>query len=79
MGLCRCRNVTSFFCFEHRKNVCEQCVVVASDHGRCVVKSYLQWLQDSEWDDHCVCCGMGLKDPLAEVIRLPCFGKQCLQ
>ena len=32
MGLCKCREVTNLFCFEHRKNVCEKCLV--SDHSR---------------------------------------------
>lgn len=30
MGLCKCRNVTSLFCFQHRKNVCESCIL--TDH-----------------------------------------------
>ena len=30
MGLCKCRTVTTLFCFEHRKNVCEKCVL--SEH-----------------------------------------------
>ena len=70
MGLCRCRNVTSFFCFEHRKNVCDQCV--QSEHERCVVKPYLQWLQDSEWDEHCALCQETLK--AGSLQRLSCFG-----
>lgn len=30
MGLCKCpkRQVTTQFCFEHRVNVCENCMVV---------------------------------------------------
>lgn len=29
MGLCKCpkRKVTNLFCFEHRVNVCEHCLV----------------------------------------------------
>lgn len=29
MGLCKCpkRRVTNLFCFEHRVNVCEHCMV----------------------------------------------------
>lgn len=30
MGLCKCRVVTTLFCFQHRVNVCERCLV--SDH-----------------------------------------------
>lgn len=31
MGLCKCpkRRVTTLFCFEHRVNVCESCLVSA--------------------------------------------------
>lgn len=32
MGLCKCRTVTTLFCFEHRRNVCERCVV--TDHSQ---------------------------------------------
>jgi len=32
MGLCKCRVVTNLFCFEHKTNVCEKCIV--STHPR---------------------------------------------
>ena len=32
MGLCKCRTVTNLFCFEHKKNVCEQCIL--PDHEK---------------------------------------------
>ena len=34
MGLCKCpkKKVTSLFCFEHRVNVCEHCLV--TNHQR---------------------------------------------
>ena len=34
MGLCKCpkKKVTSLFCFEHRVNVCEHCLV--TNHTR---------------------------------------------
>ena len=54
MGLCKCpkRKVTNQFCFEHRVNVCEHCMVAS--HAKCVVQSYLAWLQVREgwpgWD-----------------------------
>ncbi|KAJ3284040.1 Zinc finger protein-like 1 [Rhizoclosmatium sp. JEL0117] len=69
MGLCKCRNVTNLFCFEHRKNVCEKCIV--SDHNKCVVKSYLQWLQDSDYDATCQICTQPLEQ--GELLRLTCL------
>ncbi|TPX30212.1 hypothetical protein SmJEL517_g06171 [Synchytrium microbalum] len=68
MGLCKCRNVTNLFCFEHRKNVCEKCIL--SDHPRCVVQSYLAWLQDSDYDALCKLCKQQLT---GDVVRLTCF------
>uniref|UniRef100_A0A8D0L302 Zinc finger protein-like 1 n=1 Tax=Sphenodon punctatus TaxID=8508 RepID=A0A8D0L302_SPHPU len=41
MGLCKCpkRKVTNLFCFEHRVNVCESCLVAnhakVTDLGSC--------------------------------------------
>ncbi|XP_040826951.1 zinc finger protein-like 1 [Ochotona curzoniae] len=71
MGLCKCpkRKVTNLFCFEHRVNVCEHCLVV--NHAKCVVQSYLQWLQDSDYNPNCQLCGA----PLAsrETARLVCY------
>ncbi|KAJ3233160.1 Zinc finger protein-like 1 [Chytriomyces hyalinus] len=77
MGLCKCRNVTNLFCFEHRKNVCEKCIV--TDHVKCVVKSYLQWLQDSDYDPSCQICKGSLDQ--GEPLRLACldiFHVQCI-
>ena len=56
MGLCKCpkRKVTNQFCFEHRVNVCEHCMV--SSHSTCPVQSYLQWLQDSDYNPNCFFC-----------------------
>ena len=56
MGLCKCpkRKVTNQFCFEHRVNVCEHCMV--ANHATCIVKSYLQWLQDSDYNPNCLFC-----------------------
>lgn len=71
MGLCKCpkRKVTNLFCFEHRVNVCEDCMV--STHPTCVVRSYLQWLQDSDYSPNCSFCD----GPLAgeECVRLICY------
>ncbi|XP_020938527.1 zinc finger protein-like 1 isoform X2 [Sus scrofa] len=71
MGLCKCpkRKVTNLFCFEHRVNVCEHCLV--ANHAKCIVQSYLQWLQDSDYNPNCRLCNV----PLAtrETTRLICY------
>ncbi|MEQ2289465.1 Zinc finger protein-like 1, partial [Ameca splendens] len=71
MGLCKCpkRKVTNLFCFEHRVNVCEHCLV--SNHNKCIVQSYLQWLQDSDYNPSCALCN----NPLAtqDTVRLICY------
>ncbi|KAG5853108.1 hypothetical protein ANANG_G00069600 [Anguilla anguilla] len=71
MGLCKCpkRKVTNLFCFEHRVNVCEHCLV--SNHNKCIVQSYLQWLQDSDYNPNCQLCST----PLAaqDTVRLVCY------
>ncbi|XP_061092734.1 zinc finger protein-like 1 [Conger conger] len=71
MGLCKCpkRKVTNLFCFEHRVNVCEHCLV--SNHSKCIVQSYLQWLQDSDYNPNCQLCST----PLAaqDTVRLVCY------
>jgi len=77
MGLCKCRTVTNLFCFDHRKNVCEKCII--TDHPQCIVNSYLQWLQDSDFKDECAICKSSLKE--GELIRLCCldlFHLECI-
>ncbi|XP_022086022.1 zinc finger protein-like 1 [Acanthaster planci] len=71
MGLCKCpkRKVTNLFCFEHRVNVCEHCLV--ANHPKCIVKSYLQWLQDSDYDVRCSLCEKELAE--GDVVRLICY------
>lgn len=71
MGLCKCpkRKVTNLFCFEHDVNVCEHCLVI--DHERCIVQSYVQWLQDSDYNPICILCKNLLKDE--PTIRLACY------
>jgi len=71
MGLCKCpkRKVTNQFCFEHRVNVCEHCMV--SSHSSCVVQSYLQWLQDSDYSPHCMFCVSPLST--SPCVRLVCY------
>lgn len=80
MGLCKCRVVTTLFCYQCRLNVCETCLV--TDHRTCVVKTYLQWLQDSDFDPSCRLCGDVLNDGQnAKTIRLKCldiFHVNCL-
>ncbi|XP_017305281.1 zinc finger protein-like 1 homolog [Diaphorina citri] len=71
MGLCKCpkRKVTNQFCYEHRVNVCEYCMV--TNHPKCIVQSYLQWLEDSDYNPTCELCR---KDLAAEnCIRLTCY------
>ncbi|KAH9507220.1 Zinc finger protein-like 1 [Bulinus truncatus] len=74
MGLCKCpkRKVTNLFCFEHRVNVCEHCLV--ANHAKCIVKSYLQWLQDSDYSPLCTLCHQNLSDEdHGDCIRLTCY------
>ncbi|XP_012690341.1 zinc finger protein-like 1 [Clupea harengus] len=71
MGLCKCpkRKVTNLFCFEHRVNVCEHCLV--SNHNKCIVQSYLQWLQDSDYNANCSLCNNPLN--AQDTVRLVCY------
>ncbi|KAM3869326.1 zinc finger protein-like 1 [Diretmus argenteus] len=71
MGLCKCpkRKVTNLFCFEHRVNVCEHCLV--SNHNKCIVQSYLQWLQDSDYNPNCSLCNSPLI--AQDTVRLICY------
>uniref|UniRef100_A0A8C8SUS2 Zinc finger protein-like 1 n=1 Tax=Pelusios castaneus TaxID=367368 RepID=A0A8C8SUS2_9SAUR len=71
MGLCKCpkRKVTNLFCFEHRVNVCESCLV--ANHSKCIVQSYLQWLQDSDYNPNCRLCNTLLSSK--DTARLVCY------
>ncbi|XP_066996329.2 zinc finger protein-like 1 homolog [Anabrus simplex] len=71
MGLCKCpkRKVTNQFCFEHRVNVCEHCMV--TNHPKCIVQSYLQWLQDSDYNPICELCSQELAGE--DCVRLVCY------
>ncbi|XP_050071408.1 zinc finger protein-like 1 homolog [Anopheles maculipalpis] len=71
MGLCKCpkRQVTTQFCFEHRVNVCENCMVV--NHTKCTVQSYIQWLKDSDFDTNCTLCGSPRDSD--DCVRLICY------
>jgi len=72
MGLCKCpkRKVTNQFCFEHRVNVCEHCMVAS--HAKCVVQSYLAWLQDSDYSPDCQFCQAPLNNE-QDCVRLVCY------
>ena len=73
MGLCRCpqRKVSTLFCFKHHVNVCESCLV--SEHPQCVVRSYVSWLQDNDYNPNCSLCQRSLADTEDETIRLTCY------
>lgn len=73
MGLCRCprKKVTNLFCFEHRVNVCDYCLV--DQHQNCIVQSYLTWLQDSDYDAGCTLCKSSLSDAHRATVRLLCL------
>lgn len=74
MGLCKCSNkkVTNLFCFVHRVNVCEHCMV--ANHPRCVVQSYLRWLRDNDYSPVCTICNHSLEDEnIGECVRLMCY------
>ena len=78
MGLCKkCRVVTDLFCFEHKTNVCDKCLL--DNHSRCVVRTFMNWLQDCEFDPTCGICKEGLDKK--QVVRLTCmdlFHTDCL-
>jgi len=71
MGICKCskKRVTSTFCFEHRVNVCEFCMV--NSHPACIVQPYLQWLEDSSFKAKCSFCQLNLSNE--ECVRLLCY------
>ena len=74
MGLCKCpkRTVTNLFCFEHRVNVCEHCLV--ANHSKCIVQSYLKWLEDSDYNPVCGLCDVKLaEDDPGPTVRLLCY------
>ncbi|XP_018006855.1 zinc finger protein-like 1 homolog [Hyalella azteca] len=80
MGLCKCqkKKVTNQFCFEHRVNVCEHCIV--ADHSQCIVQSYLQWLNDSQYDPTCLLCRTPLDgQPCIRLVCYDVFHSSCLE
>ncbi len=73
MGLCRCpqRKVSTLFCFKHHVNVCESCLI--TEHPQCIVRSYVSWLQDNDYNPNCSLCQRSLSDTNEETIRLICY------
>ena len=73
MGLCRCpqRKVSTLFCFKHHVNVCESCLV--TDHSQCIVRSYVSWLQDNDYNPNCSLCQRSLTETGQETLRLVCY------
>lgn len=71
MGVCRCRTATNLYCFVHRKHVCYSCL--SKDHTNCVVRTYLRWLADSdyEWPPKCQLCSNELHEH--STMRLMCL------
>jgi len=71
MGLCKCpqRKVTNIFCYEHRVNVCEHCLM--QNHPKCVVDTYRNWITDSVFSPKCTLCSDDLVN--GETVRLLCF------
>jgi len=78
MGICKCKKRTDLFCFVHKKPVCEECA--CTEHQLCVVKTYIAWLTDSDYDPpHCLICKGELKE--GDVLRLMCldlFHPECI-
>jgi hypothetical protein len=73
MGLCKCpqRKVSTLFCFKHHVNVCESCLV--TEHSQCIVRSYISWLQDNDYNPNCSLCQRSLTDTGEETLRLVCY------
>eukprot|EP01113_Clastostelium_recurvatum_P034759 TRINITY_DN4758_c0_g1_i1.p1 TRINITY_DN4758_c0_g1~~TRINITY_DN4758_c0_g1_i1.p1 ORF type:complete len:331 (-),score=96.26 TRINITY_DN4758_c0_g1_i1:65-1057(-) len=78
MGICKCKKRTDLFCFVHKKAVCEQCI--CTDHQTCVVRTYVEWLKESEYEP--AVCGICKGELFADnVVRLLCmdlFHPECI-
>jgi len=69
MGICDCRKRTNLFCFVHKKAVCPGCVL---QHNNCYVSTYLDWIQNSEFESpSCPLCKGAISQENA--IRLSCL------
>lgn len=77
MGICKCRKRTDLWCFVHRKPVCHSCI---TEHNSCVVKSYVEWLTDPDYEPPtCTLCKHEITPDSA--VRLTCldvFHPDCL-
>lgn len=74
MGLCSCRRATTLFCYSHRRNVCEQCIL--SDHPQCSVNTYIQWLKNPRFVLSCPFCSESVAESTTsqvELVRLACL------
>ena len=82
MGLCQCRGLSFLFCYEHKRNVCENCLtsdgaievksnIDSQNHQCCYVRPYLSWLSDETFVKGCRSCGQVIE--LGQQIRLPCY------
>jgi len=79
MGICKCKKRTDLFCFIHRKAVCEACI--CSDHKLCIVKTYVDWLTDLDYEPAaCGICKEKLNetDPVLRLMCLDMFHPECV-
>jgi len=78
MGICKCKRRTDLFCFVHKKAVCESCIV--QEHKVCVVRTYVDWLTDSEYEiPVCgICKGEINEDNHIRLMCLDVFHPECL-
>jgi hypothetical protein len=81
MGICKCKKRTDLFCFNHKKPVCESCIL--EGHKLCHIRTYKDWLQDNEFPPPtCGLCKKHLEESEADdVIRFLCldmFHMKCI-
>ncbi|PRP87638.1 hypothetical protein PROFUN_04665 [Planoprotostelium fungivorum] len=84
MGICKCKRRTDLFCYVHKKAVCETCITtdhrlvriaarLKSDKSQCVVRTYVEWLTESEYEDPiCPVCKDKIQSD-GDVLRLLCM------
>ncbi|EGC38033.1 hypothetical protein DICPUDRAFT_97036 [Dictyostelium purpureum] len=73
MGVCKCKKRSEDFCFNHKRFICDSCVV--SDHPICYIRSYVDWLTDCDFEDSVcgVCKGRFDADDTNDSVRLGCY------
>lgn len=78
MGMCKCKKRTELFCFVHKKAVCEQCI--CTEHQVCVVKTYVEWLTDPEYETpSCgICKGELVEGSMVRLLCLDMFHPECI-